>query len=212
VLNEAKDVAVSRVDFPPKISIWAYPMETIRPVCLLPGHEVFFVGLFALLPGFQSVQAIVRSGRVARPSVKSQIISDPAKPPVQDVGVHLVELRSWGGESGSPVFVYEEHVSMPNADFGAYSALPLIARADLRASYVQPRLLGMLHGHFQIPGQASGGVDIQGQDVNSGIAVVLPFEDIAETLSLDELSAERSEILEERRKHATRTPVPDGGH
>jgi hypothetical protein len=121
---------------------------------------------------------------------------------VQEVNVHLVEFRSWGGESGSPVFLYEEAILIPNSDLRPDLPAATIALADLRASDVQPRLLGMLHGHF----------DAHGRDENSGIAAVIPFEAIAEILRCNSLEVERNRILEERQRLAVRAPIPDCAH
>jgi len=92
------------------------------------------------------------------------------------VDAYLVETRSWGGESGSPAFFYGEPGRIP--------------------PQCPTTLLGVLHGHFDIKKavKASGGGETTGGgsftyetttqivELNSGIAVVLPAQDLHDLL------------------------------
>ena len=216
IMSENTDVAATRIDFPPEISFWAYPMQGIRGSSvgqLLPGHDVFFIGLFEGLPGIGSVQAIVRSGRVAMPSTSVPIIVDPSSPEDSRwVDAHLVESWCWGGESGSPVFVYEQSYRVRNTVFDTGFPIGHLQRNDLRASEVLPALLGILHGHFQIPVPVkNGGADGGSVDMNSGLAIVIPAPAITATLMNERLVEDRNHILEERRARAVVLPKPDAG-
>jgi Trypsin-like peptidase domain len=98
------DVAVVRWAIPPQRQFWAYPVERSQPFGLYPGQNTFFIGMFSGEPGFVSVQPVVRTGNIAR--VLSEVPLRFKEDPEESVScaVHLVEMHSWGGESGSPVF------------------------------------------------------------------------------------------------------------
>jgi hypothetical protein len=205
VLSTHTDVAVARINLPPKFPFWACSMERSLDFSLLPGHGVFFVGLFSSLPGFKSVQAIVRSGTIARLSTRVPIKLNA----LVEVDAHLVELRSWGGESGSPVFVYDEHVRIPYIGDSTSASL---RRNDLRASDVMPSLLGILHGHFEIPAAVKReDVEIGGLAVNSGIGVVIPASEIKMTLMDERLVEDRNRELQDRVARQVKLPKPDAG-
>ncbi|MFC1908948.1 hypothetical protein ACFLXD_03695 [Chloroflexota bacterium] len=84
---------------------------------------------------------------------------------------YLVESRSWGGHSGSPVFIYFPITRKPGViDFGHQQEFAL---------------LGLTQGHFDIPKDVIFTGDILGTGevpLNAGIAVVIPAEKIIETL------------------------------
>jgi hypothetical protein len=87
-----------------------------------------------------------------------------------------------------------------------------LQRNDLRASEVLPALLGILHGHFQIPVPVkNGGADGGSVDMNSGLAIVIPAPAITATLMNERLVEDRNHILEERRARAVVLPKPDAG-
>lgn len=90
--------------------------------------------------------------------------------------VHLIESFAWPGESGSPVYLYEE----------THKALPPEGRIGPET---RPTLIGLLHGHMPI--------EYYGQMVNSGIAVVVPIKNLYELLQDPGLIAEREDIDKE---------------
>ena len=65
--------------------------------------EVLFTGLFASFPGVKQNYPIVRHGKLAALAAE-RIPLDPRVPDVT-TDLHLVEVTSWGGNSGSPVFL-----------------------------------------------------------------------------------------------------------
>ena len=96
---------------------------------------------------------------------------------------YLTEWRSFGGASGSPVFVYFPPDRVPNV---ITVGTPTI------------RLLGLIHGHIEIRQE----VEYTGEswskgtvDVNSGVAVVIPAKTIKEVLMTDRLVEDRRETL-----------------
>ncbi len=143
------------------------------------GDEVFMTGLFIHLAGSARNQPIVRMGNIA------MIPDEPI--PTSDLGDiegYLIESRSIGGLSGSPAFV-RETVSM-----------------GLGAFY----LLGLMHGHWDIPSEQrddsarpDAPADSYGK-VNMGIAVVVPAKKIREVLFQPGLVEMRSDADQRRRK------------
>lgn len=97
----------------------------------------------------------------------------------------MAELGSWGGQSGSPVFVY---FSVDR---------DLFAGETLRTEIPNPGLLGLLHGHYNFP-QGVVNLSESAKDVhvplNSGIAIVVPATGILELLALDQAIEHRAEF------------------
>jgi len=122
------------------------------------GNEVWIPGLFVFATGSQRNQPIVRTGNIA------MLPNEPIPTEHGNIEAYLIEARSIGGISGSPVFVY----SYRN-----------------RMMY----LLGMMRGHWAIRSETINAVfpipDDRG--VNLGIAVVSPAKKILETLNQPEL-------------------------
>jgi len=184
VLSERADVAAIRFDLPAEETYWAYPIER-TPEGIMDAQTVFFIGMFALVPGATSVQAIVRTGTIARHSSSIPLCfqADP-KESIESI-VHLIEMRSWGGESGSPVFVYDER--SPEDQY--YTDPGYLGRHQAR-----PHLLGMLHGQLEVEKTVSqGGQPIGTSRANSWIGVVIPIGDIQTLLrEADVFVVERS--------------------
>jgi len=135
------------------------------------GDEVFIVGLFSYHSGSNKNLPIVRTGNIA-------MISDE---PVQtrkfgNMEAYLIEARSIGGLSGSPVFVAKQ--------------------TGNRKWSISP--LGLVHGHWDIGPEKI--IDVTAEDtakragVNTGIAIVVPAKKILETVSREELSAQRARL------------------
>lgn len=130
------------------------------------GNEVFMVGLFSQLSGSERNLPIVRAGNIAMmPEEQVWVRNAPAD-------VYLIEARSTGGLSGSPVFV----------------------RPSGRLALVDYFLLGLVHGHWEVTSESSRRLDTESpgaETVNAGIAVVVPASKILETLNHPELEDER---------------------
>jgi hypothetical protein len=147
-----------------------------------PGDEVFFAGLFTGHAGSAHNEPIVRFGNI------SMMPREPVEIKNADgsrarVRAFLVEARSWGGQSGSPAFVWMSplrnpgFITMPMSE-GPGKPLPLSA---------QPRLLGLVCGHFDVSsdiafeGEGSKGATVR---MNAGVAIVIPSTDIATEFEL----------------------------
>ena len=136
------------------------------------GSEVLITGLLTFATGSKRNQPIVGMGNVA-------MIPDERIPTFDcgNIEAYLIEARSIGGTSGSPVFVRSN---------------------TKRKTY----LLGMIRGHVGIPKKLSNDFvfNIQKEkEVNLGIAVVSPAKKILETLY-------RPELIELREKQDSEYP------
>jgi len=211
-LSQDSDVAVCRVELPPEADFWLYPIQDLARNIEL-GHDIFFVGLFSRLPGVDSVDALVRSGKVARKSARVLLTVNDLKQETVEATVHIVESRSWGGESGSPVFIYEQNYKLELGHRQQGFSNPFRPPPDDRVVQdIHPSLFGIMHGHYQIPVEVTnGGEKIGGIDVNSGVAVVIPCEHLTSLLMNQDLVDERKDIEDRRERRARKAtnPKPD---
>jgi hypothetical protein len=135
------------------------------------GDEVALVGLLAEHPGTLRNQPIVRFGHVSlAPHEPIPLELAPNQP--RSVDAFVVEAQSWGGQSGSPVFMYWPHFrEWQEQDKGARG----------------PWLLGLVHGSFKTDEPIRKPVGIPGDwgfGANAGLTVVIPATTILETFGL----------------------------
>ena len=146
------------------------------------GDEVYMTGLFTPAPGAAQNVPIIRHGNIA------MMPSEQIQTELGYADVYLIEARSIGGLSGSPVF----------------------ARPTIRLKLAGPRrkgnaflgvgdgttLLGLMHGHWDIREEQKNRA-FYDQDrkhgVNMGIGIVVPAVKILETINREELVAIRKE-------------------
>ena len=140
------------------------------------GDEVFTTGLFTHAPGAERNIPIVRHGNIAMmPGEKIQT----------DLGfadVYLIEARSMGGLSGSPVFVRPTMRAKLTANHGK--------PVDFLGAGHGATLLGLMHGHWDIRESELNKPSFthdQRHGVNLGIAIVVPAVKILETLNQEAL-------------------------
>jgi hypothetical protein len=151
------------------------------------GDDIFFVGLFTPQAGTEHSHPIVRFGNVSltpREKVSIKLSPDPAATRVP-VDAYLVEARSWGGQSGSPAFMFYAPDRRPGT---------------LTVGAPRFALLGVTHGHFDIEQKvkligARGGE--AAVDLNAGIAVVIPAQKVIDQLMHKDLVARRAAILKQ---------------
>jgi len=152
-----------------------------------PGDEVFITGLFTNVPGQQQYRPIVRTGNFALAGSKEEKIQNiRVGSQIGDMEAHLIEARSLGGISGSPVFV-RESVAMYMKDINRNVYL-----------YGDFYLLGLVHGHWEMHAADKNHLDFMPKKraddtVNVGIALVCPTRLILETIMQEELVMERKE-------------------
>jgi hypothetical protein len=149
---------------------------------------VFTVGLFTYHAGTQRNMPIVRYGNIA------MLPDEPIQVEGGFADVYLVEARSIGGLSGSPVFVRKT------------LALPITSRYDNeRKIEGLGRLffLGMMRGHWDIRESELNKpsfIHDRQRGVNLGIGMVTPAAKILEVLNHPDLAALRAKREEETRR------------
>jgi hypothetical protein len=159
--------------------------ETIKNQNLGIGDEVFIAGLFTKVLGEARNIPIVRTGTVAM--IPGEKIPFHGK----SIDAYLVESRSIGGLSGSPVFV-RETISTPvtvdrlkprwphnRTEAGVGQGLVAELRGLGRFYF-----LGSMIGHWQVP---QGVILTESEAVNRGISPVVPAQKILEIISQQEL-------------------------
>jgi hypothetical protein len=165
------DVAVTPVRPSADMDILTIPCQMLQTPSKIQsfgigiGDEVFYPGLFTQVPGKKENTPILRHGNLAMfPKDQVQVdLGKSGKSVFMDV--YLVESRSIGGLSGSPVFV-RQTASVNGRTFNK-KRVELFGASDFS-------LLGMMCGHYDtIPSR---------DQINSGIAFVVPSHKILETL------------------------------
>ena len=149
------------------------------------------------------MEALVRSGTVAREKARAVITTDISIGETKEVDAFLIEARSWGGESGSPVFAYT-----PSYSVGGRSFEQMLNEDEIYRSiqtmpvemHFHPTLAGVLHGHFTI--------EHGGSNQNSGIGIVIPLKAVDEVLKKPFLVAQREAMIQ-RMLASRRLPTPD---
>jgi hypothetical protein len=155
------------VDFVRDHGVFAPGNEALVPIGI--GDEVFIAGLFIQRLGESRNIPIVRIGNIA------VIAGEPIKTPFADqVVVHLIECRSIGGLSGSPVFVHLGQIRKVGDRI-------LFSTGGGGVFY----LFGLIHGHWDE--RKTILKTILKENVNMGIAMVVPMEKILEVLNQPKL-------------------------
>ena len=187
--DEAVDVAV--IPYAPDQTKFEYKMiptsmfltdAILQEISIGTGDEVFITGLFAHLTGSAKNLPIVRIGNIAM--MPGELVPTTE---FGDIEAYLIEARSIGGLSGSPVFVNWVGVGV-NKLF----------------------LLGLIHGHWDIPPQNKNDMirldDDRYGSVNMGIAIVVPSKKILEVINQPELVKLRKRQDEIKRKETLAVP------
>jgi hypothetical protein len=212
--EKSVDVAVMPFEFDDSMDIKPIPKSMfltdsgIDEYYLGQGDEVTITGLFTLLSGDQKNIPIVRRGSVAMlPEDKIRKVNMGGGKSA-DIEGYLIEVRSVGGLSGSPIFV-QSPIGY-NMNVHGRSGERRDIRAQLLGDY---SLLGLAHGHWEIPPEAKGKVVFptakKGEDsINLGIAIVVPAKKILEVLDHPELAAKRKQ-REDELYEAMGTSTPD---
>jgi hypothetical protein len=157
------------------------------------GDEVFIPGLFHFAQGRQSNTPILRTGNLAMiPNEKVNSRND-----YDEMDAYLIEVQSISALSGSPVFV-RRTVSIPAIGRGRGRRVATARR--LKTLSTDYSLLGLIHGHWDIPTKVStqpGSIGTAGGEVkvNSGIAIVTPAIKLLETLYQPRLIREREDFV-----------------
>jgi hypothetical protein len=139
------------------------------------GDELVIIGLFTRFFGTTVLTPIVRTGNIAMmPKDKLPTRS------FGDMEAYLAEGRSIGGLSGSPVFVRNTVKTPVQTMDGQLKHLSGLG---------QSHLLGLVHGHWDLPVSFSTAEQVEA--VNMGVSIIVPAKKILETLHNPELAALR---------------------
>ena len=178
------------------LDILAFPARTfliddiVRIFSIGPGSDVFITGLFSQHFGTHTNIPVVRIGNIA--AMRGQPIETEKHGPLD---AYLIEVRSLGGLSGSPVFVYVDEIhDIEESEVGSN-----LRRS--RAFY----LLGSIYGHYH---RDIRQIDREERWLNSGIAIVVPAECILELLLVpEEIAVRERNNEEEKQRNAKMTPA-----
>jgi hypothetical protein len=196
------DVAVAEIDLDEKqFDHMTIPRAMFMTAAVMSesgvgsGDDLFFPGLFKHHKGTRANVPIVRVGNIA--AMPGELIETTNSGPVR---AYLAEAHSIGGLSGSPVFV---HLGMTR--FGAFTPGPQIIY-----------FIGLVHGHFNQEGELDSTADdiaithltSEKEPLNTGIAIVIPSDDIEAVLDQPQLVAERERHAEQIRQ-TQKTSVED---
>jgi hypothetical protein len=185
--DRTADVAVLQVCLNPVADIIPVAVETIglpeklKEMVVGIGDEVFAPGLFTEVDSSDSMKPIVRHGNIA-------MMASHVQTKYGFADVYLVEARSLGGISGSPVFTRSTLAAQVKMEDGSLKHSFSNAHGET--------LLGLVHGHWDVRESEINNPRIE-QDrkrgVNYGIAIVVPAIKIYETLYREELVAMRKQ-------------------
>jgi hypothetical protein len=140
--------------------------EVIEKRDLGVGDEVFITGLFTKVTGTSQNIPIVRTGSVAMIPGEKIVFGD------KEIDAYLIESRSIGGLSGSPVFV-RETVQIPHQLFVKNGLItPIFGMGVFH-------FLGSVIGHWEVP---KGFTLTEAEAVNMGIAPIVPAHKIREII------------------------------
>lgn len=203
--NEGVDIAVTELVPSDEFQIRILPFEMLatsemaQKISLGIGDNIYITGLFTERYGTHRNIPIVRSG----------IIAAMPDEPLQDSNTgfeydaYLVEVRSIGGLSGSPVIV--EKAAFLGGDRQKTENLGLDLLPPTRLY-----LLGLIRGHWDYKNSAES--DYIGNElstVNMGIAIVTPAQDLADILNGEGFMKKREK--NERKIRTDHEPTLDSG-
>ena len=189
------DAAVTPSFLPPSAQFAPIPLHTFLTAgtralasgAIGPGSEAFITGLFTKMTGRAKNIPLMRMATIAMmpdekiPNIK---IGDY----VGESEVYLLEARSLGGLSGSPVWAMTT-ATIPITDKNTGEKAQL-------AGFGQFFFLGLMNGHWLIRERESNDVEIESVreeegSIATGISVVVPAHKILEVLRHPELEAMR---------------------
>lgn len=142
------------------------------------GDEILVTGLFVHHAGTEYNEPIIRTGNIAA------MPREPVKTRSGNIEAYIVEARSIGGLSGSPVFV---HI----APTRFYRPGVLVQAGS--CFY----LLGLVHGHWDAPADQMDAVEdmsAQHEKINTGVAIVTPIKKLLNLLAEETAVRQRQKI------------------
>lgn len=182
--DQSIDAAILHFKFSPTfdhlmLAGWGISDEKLKEKGVGIGDAVFITGLFRHHHGALRNIPIARHGNIACMN-EEKVTTKFGK-----LDAYLIEVRSIGGLSGSPVFL----------NLGP-------AKTEDGRNYNEIHLLGLIHGHFDL---REDSLDTMVEDqisaprtvnVNTGIAVVVPYENISALIKIHKaLDFAKSELF-----------------
>ena len=168
------DVAILPWAPPDMIDYLSFPIsmaltdERIKTYHIGPGSEVFVTGLFVKHSGDRNNLPIIRVGNIAL------MPEEPITTKVGLIDAYLIEARSIGGLSGSPVFI----------------PLPEVVARDGKIKFLEPAgviyWLGLIRGHWKLPISSADFIlddELNQEAINMGIAVVVPASKVSDVIN-----------------------------
>jgi hypothetical protein len=193
------DVAICQINFRDEDDVYAISLNgdkamvatenVIREHHIGVGEEVAIIGLFRSHHGHERNVPIVRIGNIAA------MTEEPVKTKEYGyVDAYLIEARSVGGLSGSPVFVN-------------MAPTRIVEGRTTFTKGSQFYLLGLMHGHFDIRNLNDDTVvEDAGGNINTGIGVVIPVSKITDIIYEPERVKERRRLIIDQRRTSGVTP------
>jgi hypothetical protein len=147
------------------------------------GDEVLITGLFTKVTGKSRNIPIVRIGNLAMAP------DEPIVPTaLGDIEAYIIEAKSLGGVSGSPVFI-RQTADIAAGIFKWGTNEPATIQAFTNVFH----LLGLVHGHWKIDPEELNNPQVEHTDegINVGLAIVVPASQILEVINCGELTEMR---------------------
>jgi hypothetical protein len=164
--------------------------EGVKELSVGIGDEVYSVGLFTEIDNTERNIPILRHGNI------SMMPTQQIQTGLGYADAYLIEARSIGGISGSPVFVRPTG----HLPFGVH---PDGTPQTIMGVVDRTQLLGVVHGHWDVKESEINQFPVthdRKRGVNYGIAIVIPAIKLIETLNRRELSETRMRHEEELKK------------
>jgi hypothetical protein len=178
-------------------------------ICL--GDEIFITGAFVGRVGESKNIPVIRIGNIAAMPEEPIDFSSPKRP------AYLIETRSLGGISGSPVFLnLQPQRIRGRVEHGRPVKVRHIDSERLRDEIQFPYLLiGMiigLHGgtyptDFVSEDDTDGLIAPKDVEFNAGISVVITVQDIIDFLYSERLKQARRDTIGEKKKQSGYRPA-----
>jgi hypothetical protein len=161
--------------------------EVIQQFDVGVGNEVFFPGLFKNHIGAERNIPIVRVGNIAAMLEEKVRISRD-----KEIDAYLVEARSIGGLSGSPVFVHLGALRLKNGQI-------MQASEDHGIFF----LLGLMVGHWREHGitdadSVRSEPGMPTEQVNMGIGIVVPAQRVMEVVNQPKIKEAEEKFLQKK--------------
>jgi hypothetical protein len=193
--DEAVDLALLPYEPSETYEVGPLPLEGFATDELIAHHnfgigdEIYAMGLFYFRHGKKRNHPVLRTGIVA--SMPDEPIEDERTGLPYDA--YLIEMRSFGGLSGTPVFTVFHEGTLLNRPPRQFS------------SFVhQLAPIGVIRGHWDLRREVTDAFTEDVEQANVGLAIVTPIQKLTELLWRDDLVRQREE--EER---ALPPPIDD---